>query len=168
MEKLKELNELKHDLVDAVKMEVAKGLESIDTEEMGAVVDMIKDLASAEKNCMEACYYESVIEAMGDSDNERAGYDRWRYASGRFAPKGRGKYGYMPPETGDRTMPVNNPNIRYGYTPNERMGHDMKPSERLDDAMDMMGDIWTDSDVETRKKMKNLVRDLLDQMEQNI
>lgn len=71
----KELNKLKYDLLDAAREEMAKGKERVNTEELGEVIDMIKDLAEAEKCCMEAAYYENVVEAMGD----RYGYTRDMY-----------------------------------------------------------------------------------------
>lgn len=169
MEKLKDLNEIKHKLIEAVESELAEGIQNVDTAEMGEVIDMIKDLAEAEKDCMKAAYYENVTEAMGEyEENERAGYDRWRYSSGRFAPKGRGTYGYvpmhtdMPMTTDGRTMPYDGKNVRYGYTTTDKH---QKPSERLDGAIDMMGDIWAESDHDTKVKMKGLVRDLLAEME---
>lgn len=171
MEKLKDINEIKHTLVDAVKAEVAMGVQNVDTAELGAVVDMIKDLAEAEKACMEACYYETVTEAMSD-DGEGYGYDRWRYSSGRFAPKGRGSrtYGYLPgadmrpdeprewpmgyrPETDRRPMPA------YGY-------HEGEPKDRMDKAIEAIGDIWAEADADTKEKMRTAVKDLLYQMEQ--
>lgn len=186
MEKLKELNEMKHTLLEAAKMQLAQGIETVDTEEMGEVIDMIKDLASAEKSCMEAAYYELVCEAMQGED--AMGYDRWRYASGRFAPKGRGSVrGYLPPymgEDADRSMgydregrtrsngstydAANMRANRYGYTP-ETMGmHDgMTSKQKMDKAIEVMGDIWNDATKEERKVLKTCVEDLLYQMEQS-
>ena len=81
------------------------GVENVDTEEFGAVVDIIKDLNEAE-------YYAKISVAMDESDPEevlemfeRYGdggkryYDHYRYANGRFAPKGSGTYrrGYDEP-----------------------------------------------------------------------
>lgn len=155
MEKYKDMKEIKHDLIDAAKAEWAKGIENVNTEELGEVVDMIKDLA-------EACYYCSVTDAM--DEYEPMGYDRWRYASGRFAPKGRGTYGYTPehdsmmdtPETRDMTARnMNARNIRYGYHKDD-----------FDDTMNAMGDIWADADEELKNRMKKSVKDLLYQMEQ--
>ncbi len=88
--------------------EACKNKESINTEEMGEVVDMVKDLAEAE-------YYARIAKAMEESDKEegeeakyimkkmkeeygeeegeRRFYDDYRYKrSGRFAPKGKGSY----------------------------------------------------------------------------
>lgn len=66
------IGELKTELVDCLKSEFAKGLSCIDTKEAGEVTDMIKDLAETERNCYEACYYKSIVEAMEDA---RYGYN---------------------------------------------------------------------------------------------
>lgn len=187
MEKMKDLNEIKHKLIDWVKTETANGFSTPEeVEVLGEVVDMIKDLASAEESCMEAAYYENVTEAMENYEegDGKAGYDRWRYSSGRFAPKGRGTYGYVPPYmmntvdpmgytrtdgrtnggmTDGRMTSTDSRTPRMGYTPDKMMTG--KPSERLDAAVDAMGDIWTEADQDTKKRMHTVVRDLLDQME---
>lgn len=191
MEKMKDLNEIKHRLIDWVKTETVKGFESpAEVEIMGEVVDMIKDLAEAEESCMEAAYYEVVSEAMTGYD-EREGYDNWRYASGRFAPTGRGtRTGYEPGHmmpydtmgyesrsdgrmapgmgagrTMGRTDGRGRESARYGYpTPlYDRMGYD---DGRMDEAMETVREAWDDADHETRKKLKGVVQDLLHQMEQ--
>ena len=167
MEKLKELNEIKHTLIDAVKAQVASGLETVDTQELGEVVDMIKDFASAEKDCMEACYYEAIIDAMRDGGEEegRYGYDRWRYASGRYAPKGRGTrtYGYLP--SGDR-MPAELGNYDPDYdTSTRRMGYH-EGKETVEEIIDTMGDMWAKADTDMKRKIKTHVEDLLYQMNQ--
>lgn len=89
------LKELEKKIVEGANAWVDKcGLEGIDCEELGEITDMLKDLS-------EARYYDSIVDAMGVPDeyeNERMGYDNWRYASGRFAPKGRGtRSGYTAP-----------------------------------------------------------------------
>lgn len=80
------------------------GVENVDTSEFGEVIDMIKDLNEAE-------YYAKIAKAMDESDSDdilemldrygdgRRFYDHYRYADGRFAPKGRGTYrrGYEEP-----------------------------------------------------------------------
>ena len=81
------------------------GVEMAYTEEMGKVIDMMKDLS-------EAMYYRTLTKAMDKSDPEevlemferygdggRRYYDHYRYANGRFAPKGSGTYrrGYDEP-----------------------------------------------------------------------
>lgn len=166
MDKLKDVSEIKHRLVDWVKTESVKGFNNAEEVEiMGEVVDMIKDLASAEKDCMEACYYETVTEAMsGGEESERMGFDRWRYASGRFAPKGRGtRMGYdngrMMPEPRNDDMI----NGRYGYTePNMRMGH----AADLDATIESVRTMWDEAKPEDRKRMREILGDLVYQMEQ--
>ena len=93
--------ELKKELLSRVKSEIGMvGLDQMDTAETGQVIDMIKDLAEAEKCCMEACYYHKIIKAMEESEEDRdgdwrMGYNPRHYANGRFAPRGKGM-GYTP------------------------------------------------------------------------
>lgn len=103
---------------------MSKGFHGTSTAEAGQIVDMIKDLAQAEKDCMEACYYKSVVGAMDDygfeneheiEDYGRMGYDTRRYSNGRYAPKGAGHY-----------SPV------HGYTPMHMNGH--IPSQMMDNS----------------------------------
>lgn len=123
----------------------AKGKEGVDTKEMGEVIDMVKDLAEAEKAVWEKCYYESIVEAMKEAEEEakhmgmtRAGYDRWRTSSGRFAPKGTGhetsmrtatgRAGFDYPYPGPYYPDIDNPDIWMN-----RMGFpDGHPGERTD------------------------------------
>lgn len=128
-----EICELKKDLVKIFASELhTKGVNDLDTKDCAEVADMIKDLAEAEKACMEACYYETIVKAMEkadeDDDDGRMGYNSRHYANGRFAPKGRGtRMGYMP----DMMMQypyiygyINDPDFedkmaeRYGYQRN--------------------------------------------------
>lgn len=91
-------------LAECAEKQFENGIENIDTCEMGQVTDMLKDLA-------EAMYYRELTKAMQEFDAEdvmemldrygdgRKFYDHYRYADGRFAPKGRGTYrrGYEEP-----------------------------------------------------------------------
>ena len=70
-------------LLGMLELGTANGLESVNAAEMGEVVDMVKDLA-------EAKYYCSVVMAMEEESEDPMGYNTRRYASGRFAPRGRG------------------------------------------------------------------------------
>lgn len=100
MEKLKPVKELKEKLLECFKAEIsAKGIECVDTEEAGKVVDMIKDLAETEKECMEALYYSKVTEAMLSYEEPRYGYNANRSATtGRYTTPGRGtRMGFVPP-----------------------------------------------------------------------
>lgn len=105
--KVKEMTDLKERLIDWARMH--EDCEEGAIPVYGQVIDMIKDLADAEKNCWEACYYKQIVEAMKEEEKEgrmgyrggngggRSGYDHYHYANGRFAPTGRGhRVGYTP------------------------------------------------------------------------
>lgn len=106
-------------LAECAKCEVEKGIEQLNTEEMGEVTDMIKDLCEAEyyariaksmekseeEDEAEEKYirkkmreehedeYKRMREEYGEEEADRRFYDNYRYkSSGRFAPKGRGSY----------------------------------------------------------------------------
>lgn len=91
----------------------------------GQIIDMIKDLADAKKNCYKAKYYETVTEAMEDfgedEEDGRYGYNGRRMANGRYASTGQGRPGYgrtmMPyPHMMDEPDEWND-HMRMGYTP---------------------------------------------------
>lgn len=118
-DKAEKLCEMKETLTCWASAEIAKGKECVCVQEMGMVIDMIKDLADAEKNCWKACYYKSIVEEMEKyGDNERAGYDHWRYSSGRFAPTGHGHF-----STGFTPMDEITRLYNHEKMPNPRMGY---------------------------------------------
>lgn len=45
------LEELKSTLISCVCTEISKGIENVDTHELGEVIDMIKDISEAEYYC---------------------------------------------------------------------------------------------------------------------
>lgn len=154
MEKIKTLKETKEKLIDALNGKMSMGIENVDAQEAGEVTDMIKDLAEAEKECWEAAYYESVVKAMKDADNgDMKGYDDWRYASGRFAPKGRGTYdGYTP------TYPTVYSD-QMGYTDRMNDGrNDMRGYEG--DPMDELAKLWQEADMDTKHRMKSALEEM--------
>ena len=102
---VKRIHEIREKLTECTKSQFDKGIDHVDTCEVGKAIDMIKDLAEAE-------YYAVLAITMQESDPdevmemfERYGdggrryYDHYRYDDGRFAPKGRGTYrrGYEEP-----------------------------------------------------------------------
>ena len=55
--------DLKNQVLDRIEQEVReKGIDRADY--LGMMVDMVKDLAEAEKDCWKASYYRAVTEAM--------------------------------------------------------------------------------------------------------
>lgn len=111
---IKRIHEMEEKLTEIALCEINKGIECVNTAEMGAVIDMIKDLACAEKEAREAKEMQKEDEedeaeekymlkmlkeehGMSEEDGKRF-YDAWRYKNGRFAPKGRGtRRGYEEP-----------------------------------------------------------------------
>lgn len=105
---IKRIHEMEEKLTEIALCEINKGIECVNTAEMGAVIDMIKDLACAEKDAREAkemekeeedekkeneYFLKMLKEEYGDEEGEKRFYDDYRYkSSGRFAPKGRGSY----------------------------------------------------------------------------
>lgn len=101
---IKRMHEMIEKLTKCAEMELEKGIDKIDAEEMGEVTDMIKDLAEAE-------YYSKISKAMDESeygeDYDYMGaydeYERKGYrgqprskTSGRFMRRGDGRRSYMP------------------------------------------------------------------------
>ena len=92
-EKLSDICEMKKKIVDWAEMELATGFsENYQHIVMfGEIVDMIKDLAEAEKACHEACYYEMMAEGMKNGNgypmhNERMGYNPRMMETQRMKP----------------------------------------------------------------------------------
>lgn len=105
---IKRIHEMEEKLTEIALCEINKGIKCVNTAEMGAVIDMIKDLACAEKEAREAkemekeeedekkeneYFLKMLKEEYGDEEGEKRFYDNYRYkSSGRFAPKGKGSY----------------------------------------------------------------------------
>lgn len=127
-QRLLKIGQYKTDIESCLTKELACGIDNSNIQQLGMVVDMLKDLSEAEKNCTEALYYKSIIKAMYDYEESpeyegRAGYDHYRYASGRFAPKGKGHYsGYTP--TSQIPPQIHDMSQMYEDGMIERMGYD--------------------------------------------
>lgn len=146
-DKTRDIRDSKERLVEAFRAKLSNGIESMDAQEAGEVTDMIKDLAEAEKECYEAAYYQKLVEQM-EKPEEPMGYDDWRYASGRFAPKGRGtRDGYNP-------YPIWGENMGYDdQRQNDRMGNTVDP-------IDKMAEMWGQADYETKRRMKSALEEM--------
>lgn len=127
---IKNIRCIEEKLAEAIRCEFDKGIENVNTAEMGKATDMLKDAAEAE-------YYARIAKAMEKADSEdeeadkhmlrqlkeeygeddgRRYYDNYRYMrTGRFAPKGRGTY---MPRRGYETS------IEYHMTPEMYREHD--------------------------------------------
>ena len=127
---IKNIRCIEEKLAEAIRCEFDKGIENVNTAEMGKATDMLKDAAEAE-------YYARIAKAMEDAEKEdeesqkymlkqlkeeygeddgKRYYDNYRYMrTGRFAPKGRGTY---MPRRGYETP------IEYHMTPEMYREHD--------------------------------------------
>lgn len=100
-------------LTEKTLSELDKGIENVNVKEMSEAVDMIKDLCEAEYRAVivksmkkadeeEEEYDKELLRSLKAEYGEESGrryYDHYRYANGRFAPKGHGTYrrGYEEP-----------------------------------------------------------------------
>lgn len=120
---IKHIHETLEKLSAYAYCEACKPEAEIDTKELGCVVDMVKDLCCAEKDAYlaksmkedrdeeeaeEKYMLRKLKEEYGEEEGERRYYDDYRYADGRFAPKGKGTYrgrgrrrGYAEPDYND-------------------------------------------------------------------
>lgn len=135
---IKRIHEMMEKLTAYAECEVDKAIEceNYDVNVIGGIIDMVKDLAEAEKDARiakgmqeaeeeeeaeEKYMLRMFTEKMGEDDGRRF-YDQWRYKSGRFAPKGRGhRSGYTPylhmmDEPYDKYDFMEMPNYRMGYS----------------------------------------------------
>ena len=143
---VKYIHETIEKLAEFMYNEACCDLKSVDTNEYGELVDMVKDLATAE-------YYARISAAMKKAEEEdeqeakflmkqmkeeygeeegermyRMGYNRNRYSNGRFAPRGRGRrMGYVPPE------------MRMPYLEDEYMAEYLGYPDYMDDVKMRMG-----------------------------
>ena len=141
-EKYNDICALKHNMLHYVMGETEKGFEDNPTKVhvLKEYIEMIKCLAEAEKECQEADYYESVVEAMENSDmGGRMGYNPNRNRKGQYSD-GRGRN--RGSRTGDdRSSWGDNDSdsgSRMGYTPDiySRMMMDDMDGDWDDDMED--------------------------------
>ena len=138
---IKNIRCIEEKLAEAIRCEFDKGIENVNTAEMGKATDMLKDAAEAE-------YYARIAKSMEKADSEdeeadkhmlrqlkeqygeddgRRYYDNYRYMrTGRFAPKGRGTY---MPRRGYETP------IEYHMTPEMYREHDPEYYRDMDRDM---------------------------------
>lgn len=191
MAHMEELKKNKECLMSWVSNEISNGCQQIDLKSAGETVDMIKDLADAEKNCWEAMYYQTVVEAMLErGDDDMMGYNNRRMANGQFAPAGRGHMGYKP--WVDQEPYINaymhDPEFRQnmmGYSGGGRGGsssgnsssggrggnssysgyHAADSNEKMEYMKEVVGhlsEIWEDADPMLKRKMKEDLKEFME------
>lgn len=158
----KKYDEMIESLMEAAKEQVAKGVfcPEVDGDGLGKVVDMIKDLEDAKKNCYEACYYHTVVKGMQEYESDGwhdgeyqdlMGYNRHRNAKGQYSTaSGRtgGKMGFHPDYADYRTMEprvYEDPQIYHalkrmmGYSDNQNRGNQSRPVDNRNGNFKNMG-----------------------------
>lgn len=160
------------DCMEAVKEAICADKEYREIEEMDEYGDMEK------------------FEKMLSMGNDRMGYDRWRYANGRFAPKGRGhRSGYSPlvhmPYLEEDMYDYENdfpkmPNYRMGYPMDsmrniewkDGMMYDGREGSRHGKAYDdykMQRRHYTESkDAESKKRMEDSMKEYTEDVMENM
>jgi len=125
---LKTVKSMCETMEQAIKTQLDKGLDKVNTHEMYEAVDIFKDLSEVKKNIIESCYKMQIMEAMEESDygedyDENGPIEERRFyrgqprsrTTGRYMSRSDGRrrgyetpYQYMPeiysPMTGYRDM----------------------------------------------------------------
>jgi len=158
-------------------------------------MEIVKAAICADKEYREVEYMdeykdmEEFAEKLG-MDNERMGYDRWRYKSGRFAPKGRGhRSGYSPlvhmPYLDEDMYDYEHdfpkiPNYRMGYPMDSMRNIEWKDGNMYDgregsrhgkayDDYKMQRRHYTESkDAESKKRMEESMKEYTEDVMENM
>lgn len=161
MAEMEDMEHIKKTLTSWLKEEVNNGKECFDTKSCGDVSDIIKDMAETTKECYEACYYKTVIEAMKEGSDPAYGdgpygYNHRHMGNGQFASSGRGHYvsgyghgpymdqmsyvdGYIhDPDFENRMQTGNNMNLGYSSNTGSRSRNNSKDGEIYDNYRDAM------------------------------
>lgn len=178
------IHNMLEDISQSASTELSKGIDQVNTKEMGEVIDMIKDLSEAEKNKMEACYYKSVIEAMENAEygedydyegrirrgysrmGSRRGYDRMPYddvedyrmpySNGAY---GGGSRGRSSSGQGSMSSGSTSRGSRYGYSHDEYMSSKNNLGKSPED-MKKRADMLEDHMDEMYEMFKDEVKDM--------
>ena len=150
---------MKDKLCEYAHQQMQQGLDRVDTREMGAVIDMIKDLAEAEKSCLEADYYESVVEAMEE------GGDRYGYDGGGSSDGSRGRSGYRmesPDGEGGRMGYKN----QYGNWPANPANRRRRMRRRgyTEESVENIRSMMEEADPTRREQLKKDLEELMREM----
>lgn len=154
---------MKDKLCDYASQQMERGLDNVDTREMGMVVDMIKDLAEAEKACLEAEYYDTVIDAM-DGESDRYGYPgHGGSGDGRSGNRSGYRDPYMMEEDGEGgRMGYKN---QYGNWPaNPKNRRRMRRSGYSEESIENVRQMMEDADPERKRQLKRDLEELMQEM----
>lgn len=195
MEKVKEVCCMEEKFREALNAVLAHGIFSkeVDYKELGALSDMVKDMAETEKDLWKACYYKKMAEKLSEESmmpryGDSYGYDHWRKASGEFAKKGTGTYypGYMPNHVydpnyaGHETLVGEDGKPMFGkeyndykralkhYTDTNNQDYktemDEHATKHMDETIMSIKDIWKSADPNMRRKIRSTLSNLVAEM----
>lgn len=155
---------MKDKLCDYASQQMERGLDNVDTREMGMVVDMIKDLSEAEKACLEAEYYDTVIDAM-DSGSDRYGYTgQGGSGDGRSGNRSGYRDPYMMEEDGEGgRMGYRNQYGNFPANPKNRRRR-MRRSGYSEESIENLRQMMEDADPERKRQLKNDLEELMQEM----
>ena len=129
-------------------------------EQMGQIIDMIKDLAETEKACMEADYYDSVVEAMDGED--RYGYDPQGGRSGVGRSSGGRRYESMDDGEGGR-MGYKNQYGNWPANPSNRRRR-MRRRGYSEESVENLRQMMEEADPERKRQLKQDLEELMREM----
>lgn len=187
MDHLNAICDMKDRFIEWTKAELDKGKDAVNTEEMGEVIDIIKDLYQAETYCWKSCYYKLLVE---EDDTET--YDTRRYYNPARTPKSmikagmnRGGKRYYEPDWSyndiymqqeDRWDKHRTPRTAYDeytdarrhYTAtheqNDKDEMEMHATKHMLEAISSIKDIWRHAEPEMKERMKSDVTALMNSM----
>ena len=164
-----------HMMKDKLIKEAQNRMDNLDggsIEQMGQIIDMIKDLSEAEKACLEAEYYDTVIDAM-DGESDRYGYPgQGGSGSGRGGSGGGGRSGgrsgyrdpYMMEEDGEGgRMGYRNQYGNFPANPKNRRRR-MRRSGYSEESIENLRQMMEDADPERKRQLKNDLEELMQEM----
>lgn len=133
-------------------------------EQMGQIVDMIKDLSEAEKACLEAEYYDAVIDAM-DSGSDRYGYTgQGGSGDGRSGNRSGYRDPYMMEEDGEGgRMGYKNQYGNWPANPKNRRRR-MRRSGYSEESIENIRQMMEDADPERKRQLKRDLEELMQEM----
>lgn len=175
--------EMRKKLIEWTKEAMSGSPNSVDTQELGEVIDMIKDIYQLEYYCAKTKYYESVTEAMdeyGDADHFKMGRSgmmrvlpEYDHRDQRFDPDeydiyGRMGYSGRVPHSNmgrnwDRYLDARR---HYNATKSDSDRMEMSTSAKMHigETIATLRDMWHDADPDLREKMKKDFSALLQEM----
>lgn len=153
---IQKIREMKDMALEKMEQSISeRGIERADVAEMGKLADIVKDMAEAEKACMEAEYYGSITEAMETQGYTPELYDGMGYGMGYNGTQGGSRGG---------NRGGGNSGSRSGYRDSRgryarRSGYSMDYHEDMEGIREAM----QNAAPEKREKIKRELRQMIDE-----